>query len=105
VTRPKITNGAVSSAKLASGSVRAPNLGPIIFVKDTITIPTSNQDQGYAQCPSGTRLIGGGGAAATFAMPIGGSQPADNHLGWIAYARNESGSPVDLRTYALCLKG
>jgi hypothetical protein len=85
--------------------VRAPDLGKITVVSNKVTIPNHSQDTVGANCSDGQRLISGGAASSIYGMPIAGSRPSDNPDQWIAHARNDSGIPVDLTVYALCLRG
>ena len=84
--------------------MRASDLGEITQVSNKVTIPNHNQDQVGVDCPPETRMIGGGAASAIFGIPIAGSRP-NRTPGWQAHARNDSGVPVDLTVYALCLRG
>jgi hypothetical protein len=98
-----IHKDAVSTAKIADGAVHDSQLANIIVVSNTVSVPTSNQDQTGAFCPDGTTRISGGVASETFGTPISGSRP-DGTKAWSGWLRNDSGSPVDLTVYVLCLK-
>jgi hypothetical protein len=102
VHRYAIRGGSVSSAKLAGGAVHASDFGTIVTVSKSVSVPNADQNQVGAFCPEGAKRLSGGTASSTFGTPISGSRPQPH--GWDGWLRNDSGAPVTLTVYAVCLK-
>lgn len=103
VHRGKIHDGAVNSAKLSRGAVRASDLARVLMVSQSVTVPPNNQDQTAAFCPEGSKRISGGAESGVFGVPISGTRPELTARGWGGYLRNNSSTPVTLKVWVLCL--
>jgi hypothetical protein len=104
VHRGAIHDGAVNSAKLSRGAVRAPDLATITVESNSVSVSPNNQEQTAAFCPEGSTRISGGAESGVFGTPISGSRP-DGDEAWGGYLRNNSSSPVTLTVWVLCLTG
>jgi hypothetical protein len=98
-----IKKNAVRSRHIKNGTVKAPDLAPISLVVSSVNVANHSQGQAGAQCPPGTRIIGGGGHWENFAAAISGSFLSDDKNAWIVSARNESGAQEALTAQAICL--
>jgi hypothetical protein len=88
-----IRAGRVTAQKLADGNVTAAKLAGIDLVQ-----ATNGSGAATARCPTGERLLGGGGA------PTGGATLVSSNPGtgseWIAVAN----ATTNITAYALCLR-
>jgi hypothetical protein len=98
-----IKKNAVRSRHIKNGAVKAPDLGPISLVVSSLEVANNSQNQANAQCPPGTRIIGGGGHWENFGAAISGSFLSDDKNAWIVSGRNESGAQEALTAQAICL--
>jgi hypothetical protein len=79
-----------------------------MVVSSTTTIPQDFNISGgvAADCPTGTRRIGGGARTHAIGMAINESAPTPGRSsGWQTTAINHLNAPVDLAAYVLCLRG
>jgi hypothetical protein len=104
VKEAKIADGAVSSSKLGSESVRASKLAPIRQVTETTTIAEDTTGRADATCDSSEKVIGGGymtGLSTDNVLFVQEDKRQDN--GWRVGGLAQ-GDTVNLTTYAYCLE-
>ena len=111
VTSDKMDVQSVANSALQDGSVTGSKVGTMEMVSNAIFVTSTNRSVSV-DCPSGTRLISGGGDTAgpislvashpvgTDDLGIGGTDPQT----WVATATDPGGSSASMRVYALCLE-
>jgi len=97
----KLARGSVGAQELRDGSVRASALGRIQIVTDSASVAAGGNVSVTARCPDGAVVLSGGGQPTLFGVELTSSRPNGN--GWLAQARNNSGSSASLSAFALCL--
>jgi hypothetical protein len=93
----------VGSSELQAGAVRASELGPIIAVTNNTPVAAGANASVTATCPEGTTVISGGAQPANFGVEL--TSTLRNNNGWLAQAKNNSGSASSLTAFAYCLTG
>ena len=97
----KLARGSVGAQELRDGSVRAGALGRIQIVTEAAPVNAGANVSVTARCPDGAVVLSGGGQPSLFGVELTTSRPNGN--GWLAQARNNSGSNSTLTAFALCL--
>ena len=103
VTNTKIANDAVSSSKIQNGQVLAADLGAIIQVSNSESVPNAGTKTVTVSCPAGTTVISGGFQPEFFGVEATSSFRVGN--GWRYQALNNSGSTSNVTVFAYCLSG
>jgi hypothetical protein len=82
----------------------AADLGAIIEVDgDETTVPAGQNGLAYATCPSGARVLSGGGETTSGLVRMNGSRPLLSSY-WYVAVRNDAATQQSVRAIALCLK-
>ena len=87
-------------AGFADGSDDGMTKLTITLVHEQIGIGASGQGIAYANCPSGSKVLGGGFDTSSYQMNVVASSP--NGQGWYAAASNPTASTNALHAYAIC---
>lgn len=100
---PTIDAGKVTAPKLGNGAVTAPKLGTIIAVEsDPVPVPPTGMGQATVICPSGTRVISGGGVTQQAAVLFKTARAAN---GWQVFAQNRfTNDDITVTARAYCLE-
>jgi len=100
----QLRNQAVTTSKIKDGAITGIKLGPITTVSKT-SDPFGDRTVGstFIQCPAGTTLLSGGGAADKSPVYTLLSRKSDPN-GWRYDAANYSGVPTSVTVFANCLK-
>jgi hypothetical protein len=122
VTPAKLKKSAVTTLKVLDGSLLAvdfapnqlpagqkgdkgdkgdPGLSGLQLADRTVTAAANSFGGEAAFCPSGKRVISGGGHAGGLVF-IQSSEPTGNGTGWLTRWRNTTGSAANVTTYAVC---
>jgi hypothetical protein len=106
VTNSKLANNSVASANIIDGQLRASDLGTINQVQTTSTVANNNNRSLTVSCPSGTRLITGGGGINLGSPPANVYVTASLRVGnaWRIIVRNQSGATRPVFVQAQCLE-
>jgi len=97
----KLASGSVGSQELRDGSVHASALGRIQVVTEAAPVNAGANVSVTARCPDGAVVLSGGAQPGLFGVELTSTRPNGN--GWLAQARNNSGSNSTLTAFALCL--
>jgi hypothetical protein len=103
VTTSKLANNAVTSAKIADGEVRAPDLGTILTVQNTVQIAAGAEGTADVECPVGSIMLSGGGYWTTGANNLRTTLKQGN--GWRVEGKNTLAGGAPLTVQAYCLTG
>lgn len=94
---------AAKATTVENGSISAADLGPITTVSNTVgPIPTNSTGTPFIQCPAGSVVLSGGGAASGSGVYAVLSRKVDPQ-GWRYEAFNNSGSNRTITVFANCL--
>lgn len=100
----KLASGSVNAQELRAGSVRAQALGRIQIVTNATAIARGGDNASVsAICPAGSTVISGGAQPGLFGIELTSTRPNGN--GWLAQAKNNTGTDSTLTAFALCLLG
>lgn len=100
----KLASGSVGAQELRDGSVRASALGRIQIVTNATSIARGGDNASVtATCPAGATVISGGAQPGLFGIELTSTRPSGN--GWLAQAKNNTGTDSTLTAFALCLLG
>jgi hypothetical protein len=103
VTSSKIANGAVTATKFATGVIGGVNPGKITKIDSPIAAvqPNSTGTVVSAQCPAGSKAVGGGWSAGLYGYQLS-EGPTPDGLGWTAtFATYES--PATVTVSVICI--
>lgn len=102
VTEPKLAPSAVTSSRLADGTVRARDVGTILERSKSEYLWSGDYGRVTAECPKGSKVIGGGHSASSEYAFNSDSEP---YLGesWTAVFYNDSDHGVSITAEVLCL--
>jgi hypothetical protein len=103
LTADDLGPNSVGSSELQDGAVRASELGPIIQVSSSNPVANGADVSVSVNCPVGTTVISGGAQPANFGVELTSTLRQGN--GWLAQAKNNSGSASSLTAIAYCLTG
>jgi hypothetical protein len=97
--------GTASAAAADSEAGRQPTGHATFDGYQIVTLPNANVPnftRRYAYCPTGKRVVGGGGEAQGNDAILVGSFPTSDGRGWIALGRQNNYSTVGISVYAIC---
>jgi hypothetical protein len=109
--KPVIAGAAITTSKLAPGSVTWTKLGLRLVVKTGLFTATSFQET-KADCPAGTTVLSGGAGvvdayasplAAVAALSYSGPEPLGNGWQGNAYRAPPSNTSYGLNVFAVCI--
>ena len=96
--------GPAGPAGAAGAAGASRGVGTITPVEDNVNVAANNWNEGFAQCPPGTRVISGGGYLQNDECFLTGSQKATVlPETWFAGGRCPGGQASNLRVTALCI--
>jgi hypothetical protein len=101
VTNSKLAENAVTTAKISNGGVRAPDLGPIVTVQNTVQIAAGAEGTADVACPAGSIMLSGGGYWTTGANNLRTTLKQAN--GWRVEGKNTLAVSAPLTVQAYCL--
>jgi hypothetical protein len=100
----KLAAASVGAQELHDGSVRSEALGRIQLVTNATSIARGGDNASVtATCPAGATVISGGAQPGLFGIELTSTRPNGN--GWLAQAKNNTGTDSTLTAFALCLLG
>ena len=67
------------------------------------TIPANQGAEGTANCGGGKMAVGGGWEAGQFVTPPNTSHPKPDRAAWIGDMNNNTGSPLAVTFYVVCI--
>jgi Tfp pilus assembly protein PilW len=103
VTNTKLAANAVTSGKIADGEVRAPDLGTILTVQESLQIAAGAEGTVDVACPAGSVMLSGGGFWTVGANNLRTTVKQGN--GWRVEGKNTLGVSAPLTVQAYCLTG
>ena len=103
VTTPKLADNAVTSGKITNGEVRAPDLGTILTVQNTVQIAAGAEGTVDVACPDGSVMLSGGGYWTTGSNNLRTTLKQGN--GWRVEGKNTLVASAPLTVQAYCLTG
>ena len=78
-----------------------------VVISANVTIPVNDAKQGFANCPTGKQVLGGGflqqfADAKVFVISSFAIGSGSTYTGWSAYLGNTSTHSTDFKVYAIC---
>ena len=99
----KLAGNSVGASELKDNSVRAGKLGTVSIVTAATNIASGGGVASVtAHCPTGAVVLSGGGQPGLFGIELTSTRPNAGD-GWLAQAKNNTGSNSTLTAFAVCL--